>query len=267
MNNNQKRNKLVFEATPEVLKYLHQLWQSGELSEILGVSVLDVKAQPDTEQLERIIELNWLPWQELKSQLTKIFMPPQFAFRDVHDDQEILELIHLLHNSQNKEERLKYIQHLGEIGKGNLQATNVLIELLNNNQDADTFWETIISLENCHPNHPQAAKRKAKLVNLKTSCEDYSLIVNVNTVSKPDNKIAVLIRVFCADEQKPLPPSLKLALLSSQGETKKEVQAKSNSQGQGIDTILQMGFVPPSSEFGIKISVDDTEFFENITVD
>ena len=62
MSQNQKKNKLVFEGSHEAFKYLQELWKSGELEQLLGVSVVNVSLWEDLIQwFNNSSGENWQP--------------------------------------------------------------------------------------------------------------------------------------------------------------------------------------------------------------
>lgn len=54
MNKNKGKNKLILEGSKEAFEYLQELWKSGELNELLGVSVLDIDIVSKDQQVEEI---------------------------------------------------------------------------------------------------------------------------------------------------------------------------------------------------------------------
>jgi hypothetical protein len=221
------------------------------------------------QRLEKLFRAGWQPWEELQRQLQEIFAPtpisetiPAFRSRETISD-----LINLLHMTQDELTRQQAAGVLGEIGVGDADAINALTELLRTTQDENTRWQAAISLGKVDPGNPEAAERKARLIDLGMQLKEDVITLIVALMPRPDGRMGIFLQVRPADEQKRLPPHLKLGVLSESGEVRREAEARSDERGQGIDDFLQLRFsVSLGTRFCVRVVLNDVSFTEDVSV-
>lgn len=201
--------------------------------------------------------------------------PTRLGFRSKDSDrpqnsnsQEVIPaLIVLLQTNSDELICRQTVNLLGEIGTGNSEVIAALTELLHSTSDPETRWQTAIALGKIAPNHPEAAVRKAKLIDLGMQLGTASVSLIVGLMPKSENEVEVFIQVQPTGDRQVLPPYLKLTILSSEGDTFLEVEARADSQGIGIDDCIQLRYsFSIGSRFRIRISLENTSITEDFAI-
>jgi len=166
----------------------------------------------------------------------------------------IASVIRLLQPNQPEQTRRQAAGVLGEIGAGNLDAINALTELLHSAKDEETRWQAALSLGKVDPGNPQAGIRKARLIDLGMQLGSNAVALVVAIMPKADGRIGVFLQVQPHNETT-LPSGLKLSVLSESGETRLEVEARSDLSGRGKDKSIELRFSPPpGTYFRVRVS-------------
>ncbi|MEB3830655.1 DUF1822 family protein [Phormidium sp. CCY1219] len=174
----------------------------------------------------------------------------------------IAPVIRLLQPKELEQTRRHAAGVLGELGVGNPEAIDALTQLLHTAREEETRWQAALSLGKISPGHPQAGIRKARYLDFGLQLEGHSIALIVAIMPRNDNRLGVFLQVQPIAGRK-LPPYLKLSLLSESGETKKEVESRSDEEGKGKDNLIQLRFSPPSgTRFKVRVSVNEVSATE-----
>ncbi len=217
MSKNKTRQKLVLSVSSEAIEYLQTLFQSGELSKLLGVNVLDIHTT--SKKIPTEISLV-----NLSQCLHKNFATAIAAGFEVIQD--ILEPSQLLlgyqrsirsSTSGDSDEyiRLQSTQKLLEINPNNSTAIAALVEIIRTTQDEEVRWRSIESLPKNARHHLTDViglkKEELRLAN-------HPIKLTVSAIKITDEKLSVFIKLYPAGEQTTLPTGIKLIVLDESGE-------------------------------------------------
>lgn len=257
----QQANLLGFVPTVEreVLP-LKQLRSPDELLEHL------LSPQPQTVNLRQ-----WLQqtidagWQTVES----LLHPPQLSpvrgtgEATIESPDSINSVIRLLHPDQPEEIRTQAAGILADIGKGHPDAIFALTQLLDKAETEETRWQAALSLAKLDPDHPEGGVKMAKAITL--AAEQVVLLVAI--MPKADNRIGVWLQVQPLTPNTKLPPGLKLSVLSGSGQTRLQVEARSDAQNRGLDQSIGRRFTPPSgTPFQVKLQLHSASVIEDFVV-
>ncbi len=204
-------------------------------------------------------------WQAVEA----LFAPPEFSAVRSPENAEvkasseaIAPLIRLLKSDRPEKERCQAAGVLGQIGFGHSEVVEALTELLQTANDEETRWEAALSLGKLAPNHPQAGVNKARLIDLGMQLAGCQLALIVTIRPKTETKIGVRLQIQPINQQHKLPPHLQMRVISG-GETRLQVETRSDDLGQGKDKLLQLGFSPPpGTEFQVQVTLDEVNVNE-----
>lgn len=264
----------VFQGSQEDFYRLMSLFEDGQLSELLGIEVLDAGALVESQlvarqELEPATNLvNWREWlQNLISE--PYWKPPELIlaggkYRGANRDEEtgaIANLIQQLQPSRDEPTRRKAAKALGEIGAGNFDAVSTLTALLNSTQDEETRWQAALSLGKIDPSNPKAGVERAKIIDLGMPPDSQTVALIVAFRPDSSEEISVRLRVEPIGDETSLPSSLKLAVLDESGVAVIEAQPTST------DDFLQRELSGPGGEhFSVRLSLEDVSITEDFTI-
>jgi Protein of unknown function (DUF1822) len=220
-----------------------------------------------SQWLENVFEEGWQTIEQLFGA-----GEPSFAYayalrsRDAKADnsETISQLIRLLYDSQDEYRRKQAAQKLGEIGAGNSEELAALIHLVQTAQDEETRWAAADSLWRLDPNNVTAGIRKVKDLGMQIREQAVALMVAV--LPKPDQTIAVLLRVYPMRNQEYLPSHLALLVLDEAGNTFLETEAREPGQG-GPDNYIQLKFSGSRGEqFSVRVSLGEAGITEEFAL-
>lgn len=130
MNKNKESNKLILEGSQKAFEYLQELWKSGELNELLGVSVLDLEVVSENQPTEEVGMINktgiQASVQHISSKAIDIVMDWAMKIAEAVDPDEIdLALIMVDEFIKGGENRKKLFQRskvsvVGAFGSGDI---------------------------------------------------------------------------------------------------------------------------------------------------
>ncbi len=222
--------------------------------------------QPQTVNLRQ-----WLQhtidagWQTVES----LLHPPEFSpvrgtgEATIESPDSINSVIRLLHPDQPEEIRTQAAGILADIGKGHPDAIFALTELLDTAETEESRWQAALSLAKLDPDHPEGGVKMAKAITL--AGEQVVLLVAI--MPKADDRIGVWLQVQPLTPHTTLPPGLKLSVLSGSGQTRLQVEARSDDQNRGLDQSIGRRFTPPSgTPFKVQLQLDSASVIEDFVV-
>ncbi|ERT09626.1 HEAT repeats family protein [Lyngbya aestuarii BL J] len=246
---------------------LRQLRSPDELLEHLLSS-------PQAETVPTSVNLRqWLQntvttgWETVETLLSPA--EPSFAVRGgetavIENPDSVASVIRLLDPDQSEEVRAQAAGDLGYMGVSNSTTINALTELLATAEDEETRWQAALSLGKLDPNHPQAGIRRVRAINLTSKPNSEQVALMVAIMPKANDRIGVWLQVEPLGSLTVLPGGLALRVLSMSGETRLQVEARSDRQGSGLDRTIGRRFSPPPEtgfqvqlQFGSMIVTED----------
>lgn len=232
-----------------------------------------LSTQPSVQPIAHL--RNWLGqavaaveegWQAVELLLAPLEASP---VRGVNADEEvslnaIAGAIRLLQTSASEAIRRQAAGVLGEIGAGHPEAIASLVHLLQATKDEETRWQAALSLGKLDPHHPLGGVRKARTLDLDVEPTIPAIALIVATLPKADNRIGVWLQLQSVDQRTKLPPQLKLSVLSESGETRLQVEAQQDEQGEGTDQSIELRFSPPAAaHFRVRVTLGNTSVTED----
>lgn len=262
----EQLNELEFKKAIEQPSILQEFPLQATILEELSQrlrNLLGEMAQAGWQTVEAI-ELLWTAASPARAGLrSKDSNRPQNS-----NSQEVIPaLIFLLQTNSDEVILRQTVNLLGEIGTGNSELIAALTEFLHSTNDPETRWQTAIALGKIAPNHPEAAVRKAKLIDLGMQLGTASVSLIVGLMPKLENEVEVFIQVQPTGDRQVLPPHLQLSILSSKGDIFLEVEARTDPQGIGKDDSIELRYTfPIGSRFRIRISLGNTSVTEDFAI-
>ncbi len=232
------RNKLILEGSEEAFKQIQYLFKSGELSKLLGVSVLSVRAIPKNQEAILLVNLSqclqknfttaiaagWKVFQELL-ELPQAELGYQSSFWSI-EGESVNKLIEQLHTSSDEYIRLQFAQRIAKIDPNNSTAVTALVELLRITQDEELRWRAVNSLAKIAPNSlPNSIGIMREIVE-ELRLANHPIKLSVSVIEITNEKVSVFLRLYLADGQTTLPKGLKLIVLDEVGEIFAQVASK-----------------------------------------
>ncbi|MEL7036981.1 MAG: DUF1822 family protein [Cyanobacteria bacterium J06592_8] len=139
------------------------------------------------------------------------------------------------------------------------EVSNLLVQLLETTKDEETRWQAAELLWEIDPNHPATGVQRA--IDLGMQLAGASVALMVAILQKPDQRIAILIRVYPLQEQCFLPANLKLIGLDEEGLSLFEVRARDR------DDYIQFKFTAdPEDRFSLEVVLDDATITKHFVV-
>lgn len=291
-NQDQNSNKLfVFEGSQDAFCKIHALFESGELSKLLGVEVLDVGAISESQLTETSDNLDiwvnltswfqrnildkWKYAEVIGSTLLASERNPDFtstpAFGALMGDESseedkpnlLPQLIESL-KSDNQEIVRLAAQELGEIGD-NPEAIEALKERLQMIKDAETSWQVALSLGKLAPNEYPKAVAQCKTIELDSHCVE--LLVAIK--ESEDDFVDILLEVNSEWEDS-LPSGLEVIVLDESGEKKaRDESGEMFLEAKITDNVpyINLNFFGSIGEqFTVQISLGDDSIAEYFIV-
>ncbi len=122
---------------------------------------------------------------------------------------------------------------------------SALTEILKKTTDEETRWKAAEMLWEIEPNHPFSGARR--IIDLGMRLGGHPIALMVAILQKPDQKVAVLLRVYPMGNQDTLPSGLKLTVSESNNAI-----AQVEARKQPSDNYIQLKLI---AEYGEKFSV------------
>ncbi|NJR48818.1 MAG: DUF1822 family protein [Leptolyngbyaceae cyanobacterium CSU_1_3] len=175
----------------------------------------------------------------------------------------IAPILRLVQSNSSEQIRQQAAGVLGEIGGNHPEAINVLVELLQTAQQEETRWQAALSLGKIAPHHPLAGIRRARLIDLGLQLDQHQIALIVAIMPKTSDRLGVFLQVQSVMPQSPLPPYLKVSVLSDLGETRLKAETRSDEATRGKDNSIDLRFSPPAgTRFQVKIELNDAYVLE-----
>lgn len=134
-----------------------------------------------------------------------------------------------------------------------------LIEILNSTQDEETRWQVAERLWTVDPNNPVSGVRRVADLGMQLGGHGVALMVAI--LPKPDQRVAILLRVYPMGYQLHLPTGLQLIGLDEAGNSFAEVQARDQ------DNYIQLKFTAdPGDLFGVRVALEETRITEHFMI-
>lgn len=274
--NQHKGQVIIFETSPEELEQLQALFESGELSRVLGIQVSDIGAIAESNptapvligvQLRQWFQQNVLDKWEAEATLIGTFLAQEMnntsswseeleGARGGSRSQVIRRYMELLDNP-DKQVSFQAALELGETGNPHPAIIQALVKGLQTCHHEETSWQIALSLGELAPNHPQAAFAQHKTIELAEQAVE--LLVGVKRNS--EEQIDVLLQVYSTELEDTLPEGLELTVLDDAGQVWRKTTA------QPGDYYNQVGLTTPLGKgFTVELELGDVRVRENFMV-
>ncbi|NES19841.1 MAG: DUF1822 family protein, partial [Symploca sp. SIO3E6] len=245
----------------------NEQWRQQLYQQRLRQSRIATPSQPPVslrQWLEGIVESGWQTAEALLVPLELSPVRGSTGSPETVTLETITPVIRLLQPDQPEKIRYQAAGVLGEIGDHHPEAIAALKELLHNAQEEETRWQAALSLGKIDPGNPEAGVRKARLIDLGMQLGSHAVALIVAIMPRTDGRISVFVQLQPAGKLLKLPPHLKLSVLSASGETKLEVEARSDEQKEGKDKSLEGRFSPPPGTlFRVRVGLDNVSVTED----
>jgi hypothetical protein len=152
------------------------------------------------------------------------------------------------------------IVFLGEFDQASSDAEKIseIAHLIQTTKDEETRWQATETLWTIDPNHPASGVRR--IIDLGIQLAGKALALMVAVLRKPDQTVAILLRVYPMGSQRYLPLGLQLAGLQ-------DGQPFLEAESRDRDDYIQLKFcAEPGERFGVRISLADVSITENFVV-
>ncbi len=129
------------------------------------------------------------------------------------------------------------------------EVNKALVQILQTTEDEETRWQIAELLWEIDPSHPAAGVRRAIDLGMQLAGVPVALMIAI--LPKPNQRFAVLSRVYPLQEQRFLPANLKLIGLDEMGQSLFEIRARER------DDYIQFKFTAdPGDRFSLQVSLN-----------
>ena len=194
-------------------------------------------------------------WQTIESLLSTRSRQPVLAFRtgelrSLKNPENLRQLIEQLYASQTEASAAISISS---------DPSTALIHLLQTTQDEEIRWTAAEILWTTSPGNPISGVRR--VIDLGMQLAGHAVALMVAIMPKPDQKIAVLLRVYPMGSQAHLPPGLQLLGLYQAAKPFFAAQTRKK------DDYTQLKFSAEHGErFSVRVVLDNASITENFAV-
>lgn len=150
---------------------------------------------------------------------------------------------------------------LGESNQGTMDATTIseLTHLIQTTKDEETRWRAAEALWTIDPLHPMSGVRRVLDLGMHLAGQGVALMVAI--LQKPNQNVAVLLRVYPMGSQRYLPAKLQLAGLLEDGKPFLEAESRDR------DDYIQLKFCAEFGEqFQVRVSLGNASITESFVV-
>lgn len=201
-----------------------------------------------SQWLENIIDEGWKSVEEI---IGRKAINPVFVFADISSEEansnKMKDAVRLLYDTQN------------EVDKVDSDAQKALIHLLENTTNEEIRWKAAELLWEINPENSAGGIRKA--IDLGMHFGKNAIALMVAILPKPDESMAILIRVYPGSDKTYLPQGLQLSGLDAAGSSFFTVQARSK------DNYIQFKFTAELGDrFNIRVALDDANITESFVI-
>jgi hypothetical protein len=197
--------------------------------------------------LENIVDGGWRSVEEIigRHAINPLFVFADIPSKDVNSN-KMKDAVGQLYATQN------------EIDTVDSDSEN-LIHLLKNTQNEEIRWKAAELLWEINPENPNGGIRKAIDLGMQFGKNAVALMVAI--LPKPDDSMAILIRVYPGYGTNYLPQGLQLSGLDAAGSSFFTVQARSK------DNYIQFKFTAELGDrFNIRVALDDANITESFVI-
>ena len=201
-----------------------------------------------SQWLENIIDEGW---RNLEGIIGKKAINPLFVFADIPSEEpnshKMKDAVGQLYDTQD------------EIDKIDSDSEKALIHLLKNTPNEEIRWKAAELLWEINPENPAGGIRKA--IDLGMQFGQNAIALMVAILPKPDESMAILIRVYPGNGVTYLPPCLQLSGLDAAGSSFFTVQARNK------DNYIQFKFTAELGDrFNIRVALNDANITESFVI-
>lgn len=251
--NDKIKQKLVFSGSPEVAEYMQTLFESGELSKLLGANVSNIHITSESYlvNFSQCLQQNLTTAIKAGFEIIQdILEPSQLIFKYQRSNQNPIsdEYIHL-----------QSLQRLLQTNPEDPTAIDALLEIVQATQDEELRWQAIESL-------PQSGRhRLTNIIGLKKEelrLANHSIKLTVSAIKIADEKFSIFIKLYPAGEQTTLPIGIKLIVLDESGEIFDQVPDEEDEEYNEIKYKLTCDL---GDSFNIKLALGSDSITESFS--
>ena len=246
------KQKLVFSGSSEAAEYLQALFESGELSKLLGTNVSNIHITSESY----LVNLS----QCLQQNFTTASSAGFKIIQDIlESSQLIFEYQRSIPNSTPDEYiNLQSFQRLLVTNPDDSTTIEALLEIVHTTQNEDLRWQAIESL-------PKSARRcLTNVIGLKKEelrLANHPIKLTVSAMKIADEKFSIFIKLYPVGEQTTLPIGLKLIVLDESG----EIFAQVPEEDEEYDEIKYKLTCDLGDRFNIKLAVGSDSIIESFS--
>ncbi|NEP77382.1 MAG: DUF1822 family protein [Okeania sp. SIO3B3] len=202
-----------------------------------------------TSWLERIFTETWQPVEEILGN-RKPIMTMAFSLDKTTEKLSPKVVKKFLQQFQITEKpRDKTQTDLSQPELSDTEVNKALVQILQTTEDEETRWQIAELLWEIDPSHPAAGVRRAIDLGMQLAGVPVALMIAI--LPKPNQRFAVLSRVYPLQEQRFLPANLKLIGLDEMGESLFEIRARQR------DDYIQFKFTAdPGDRFSLQVNLN-----------
>ncbi len=199
-----------------------------------------------TSWLEGILREGWQPVEEILGNRKPII---QMAFSLDKTTEKLSPKVvkkFLKQFQMTQKQRGKIQTDLSQPELSDTEVNKALVNILQTTEDEETRWQVAELLWEIDPSHPAAGVRRAIDIGMQLAGVPVALMIAI--LPKPNQRFAVLSRVYPLQDQSFLPANLKLIGLDEMGESLFEIRARQR------DDYIQFKFTAdPGDRFSLQI--------------
>ncbi len=202
-----------------------------------------------TSWLKRILTESWQPVEEILGNRKPIM---QMAFIPDKTTEKLSPKVvkkFLKQFQMTQKQRGKIQTDLSQPELSETEVNTALVQILQTTEDEETRWQVAELLWEIDPSHPATGVRRAIDLGMQLAGVPVALMIAI--LPKPNQRFAVLSRVYPLQDQRFLPANLKLIGLDEMGESLFEIRARER------DDYIQFKFTAdPGDRFSLQVSLN-----------
>ncbi|MGD1699002.1 DUF1822 family protein [Dapis sp. BLCC M229] len=212
-----------------------------------------------TSWLEGILREGWQPVEEILGNRKPII---QMAFNLDKTTEKLSPKVvkkFIKQFQMTQKQRGKIQTDLSKTELSDTEVNKALVKILQTTEDEETRWQVAELLWEIDPSHPAAGVRRAIDIGMQLAGVPVALMIAI--LPKPNQRFAVLSRVYPLQDQRFLPANLKLIGLDEMGQSLFEIRARER------DDYIQFKFsADPGDRFSLQIVLNSAIVTKNFII-
>ncbi len=212
-----------------------------------------------TTWLKRILTESWQPVEEIIGNRKPIMQMASSLEKTTEKLSPKAVKKFLKQFQMTQKQRGKIQPNLSQPELSDTEVNKALVNILQTTEDEETRWQVAELLWEIDPSHPATGVRRAIDLGMQLAGVPVALMIAI--LPKPNQRFAVLSRVYPLQDQSFLPANLKLIGLDEMGESLFEIRARER------DDYIQFKFTAdPGDRFSLQVNLNSASVTKHFII-